>query len=358
MNGMPSLKYLPASKDLFFYALKKEVFNALPDNYRAKASRIAMGKALLLLSCFLGIIVLLYSTPVGSGFYLVWAVLLGVGCLPLILNIGHEAVHGTFSINKHLNKWTKGVFFLLGTSAYFWELRHTASHHAFANVKNVDLDIEQTTIIRLSKHQEHAPRHKYQHLYMPFAFCLYTLLWFFYRDFKDLGKRQFGAKRVIQHAPKELVKLMAAKIWHLLMLLGIPIFYGQTVGLVCAGFFVFHLGASIVTTFALISTHVGEEQEIVEVKEGLLPYSWAEHQLRTTADFSVNNRLLFHFFGGFNHHVAHHLFPGIPHVYYPLITPIIEKKAKYYGMPYHRYTSFFVSAKSHFRRLKRLSYEI
>ncbi len=355
---MPSLKYLPNSQDLFFYTLKKDVFNALPDKYREKASRIAYIKALLLLSFFIGVVLLLYSTPIGSIVYLGFAVLLGVSCLPLILNIGHESVHGNFSTSKGLNKMGKGVFYLLGTSAYFWRIRHTASHHAFANVKNVDLDIEQTTIVRLSKHQEHEPRHRYQHLYMPFAFCLYTLLWFFYRDFKDLGKKRFGAKKVKKHAPREVVKLIAAKVWHLLLLLVFPFLLNQTAWLVLTGFLAFHLGASIVTTFALISTHVGEEQEIVEASENLLPYSWAEHQLRTTADFSVNNVFLFHFFGGFNHHVAHHLFPGIPHVYYPLITPIIEEKAQYYGMPYHRYPTFFASAKSHFTRLKQLSNEI
>ncbi len=355
---MYRLKYLPSSKDLFFYALKKDALKALPDNYRARASKVLYFKTLFLLSFFLVNTLLLYATPKSNLLYLVFAFLLGVSCLPLILNIGHEAVHGNFSTSKNLNKMAKGVFYLLGTSAYFWEIRHIASHHAFANVKNVDLDIEQTTIIRLSEHQEYESRHKYQHIYMPFAFCLYTLLWFFYRDFKDLGKKTFGSKNVKQHPKNEVVKLMMAKIWHLLLLLVVPLAFNQKAWLVIAGFFVFHLGASVVTTFALISTHVGEEQEVIEATENQLPYSWAEHQLRTTADFSVDNTFLFHFFGGFNHHVAHHLFPGIPHMYYPLITPLIEEKAGYYGMPYHRYPTFFDSAKSNFKRLKELSNDI
>lgn len=355
---MQHVKYKREDK-IFFASLKEEVHLVLGKDYQKKCKDIIFTKSAILLTIFFGCLFTLWFVRIPATVYYLLVVLLGVICLPLILNIGHEAVHRNFSTNKKVNNLAKGVFFFLGTSAYFWELRHNSSHHAYANVKDVDLDIEQTTIIRLSEHQEHRNRHKFQHLYMPFAFCLYTLLWFFVRDFKDLGKRRFGAKKIEKHPTIEVVKLIGAKIWHFAALLIIPYLAAENLSLIISGFFVFHVTASAVTTFVLISTHVGEVQEIVSPdKDGKLPYSWAEHQLVTTADFSPNSTLALHFFAGFNHHVAHHLFPHVPHIYYPKITSLIKRHAKIHGLTYNYYPNLITCAKSHFKRLKHLSTEI
>jgi len=355
---MRKLKY-QAKNNTFFDTLKEEVFQSLPENYQVKADKVVLLKASVLLLIYCSILLVMYAFPFGPSTYLLCTILLGIICLPMVLNIGHEAVHRNFSTNQVVNEAAKSVFFLLGTSGYFWELRHNLSHHAYANVKDVDLDIEQTNIIRLSEHQKYHKRHRFQHLYMPFAFCFYTLLWFFVRDFKDLGKKQFGAKRIKKHPTREVVKLFAAKVWHFMAFLIIPFAIVQNLNLVICGFFAFHISASIVTTFALISTHVGEVQEIINPnEEGTLPYSWAEHQLITAADFSTNSTVALHFFAGFNHHVAHHLFPHIPHVYYPILTPLIKKHSAIYGLTYNCYPNLLLCAKSHFKRLKYLSTEI
>ena len=356
---MRRFKYNIAYDTYFFDALKHEVFQLLPDDYRTKANPVMIFKAIILLGFFVAILLMVCFATLKPYIQIMLMMVLGVLTLPLILNIGHEAVHRNFSTNDKVNKWAKGVFFLLGTSAYFWELRHNSSHHAFTNVKDVDLDIEQAKIIRLSKQQEFRWYHKFQHFYMPFAFCLYTLLWFFSRDFKDLGKKRFGLKTVKKHPKQEVLKMAGAKIWHIMAFLVLPYLTAQNLGLALSGFFVFHISASIVTTFALISTHVGEVQEIVNPsKDGCLPYSWAAHQLKTTADFSPNSISALHFFAGFNHHVAHHLFPGVPHVYYPKITPLIKKQAAIYGLKYNCYPNLVSCAKSHFKRLRHFSNEI
>ncbi len=356
---MSRLTYAVEEEGGFFEELKPEVFKILPKEFRKKAAKKIAFKAIVLQGLFMGIMLTMYLVPVKGGIHVFLMALLGVLALPMILNIGHEAVHRNFSTNRKVNRLAKNVFFLWGTSAYFWELRHNSSHHAFANVKDVDLDIEQTNIIRLSQHQEYLGRHKFQHLYMPFAFCLYTFLWFFIRDFKDLSKKRFGAKTIKRHPRNEVIKLFGAKIWHLLAFLIIPFMVTQQIGTVLIGFFVFHIVASIVTTFALISTHVGEVQEIVLPDEyGRLPHSWATHQLVTTADFSSTSRFTLHFFAGFNHHVAHHLFPQVPHIYYPEITPLIKKYAQAHGLNYTHYPNLFTCTRSHFKRLKYLATEL
>lgn len=356
---MKTPKYKAKNGKLFFKELRKEVSDVLGKNYKKRANKILAVKAVLMFSFFITTLLVLLFVPVPPRIYLIVVTILGLSCLPLILNIGHEAVHGNLSTNTGINRLAKGIFFFLGTSGYFWELRHNSSHHAFANIKGLDLDIEQSNIIRISDQQEHSKRHRYQHFYMPFAFCSYTLMWFLFRDFKDIGRKHFGAKSVRRHPRIEIFKLVVAKIWHLAFLVVIPFMNTQNIGLVVCGFFVFHVAASIATTFALISTHVGELQEIVHPESSaILPYSWAQHQLVTTADFSTGSTFALHFFGGFNHHVAHHLFPNIPHIYYPKITPLIKKYASDFDLPYHQYPNLISCIKSHFTRLKKLSEEI
>jgi len=50
--------------------------------------------------------------------------------------------------------------------------------------------------------------------------------------------------------------------------------------------------------------------------------------------------------------VAHHLFPGVCHCYYPDIAPVIMKVAKEHGLEYCVYPTFWSALSAHFRHLK------
>ena len=64
---------------------------------------------------------------------------------------------------------------------------------------------------------------------------------------------------------------------------------------------------------------------------------WAAAQVATTADFSHDSWFWTHFSGGLNHQVEHHLFPGICHVYYPHLQPIVKATCEEYGVQYNSY---------------------
>jgi linoleoyl-CoA desaturase len=338
-----------------FRKLSREVNASISSEVKDRAVLFIQLKGLLLVLLFLATIYSMWILA-GSVWYLLPVFFLGVQCLPLVLNVGHESVHGTFSANPFINRLGTGVFFLLGTSPYFWKLRHISSHHAYTNVKNLDLDIEQSKIIRLSGGETHKWYHRFQAVYMPVMFLFYTLNWFFYRDFKDIATHEFGTGQQVKHPLHEVLFLFAAKIWHFLFLLVIPALISPHWGLVLTGFFLFHFTASFVTAFALISTHIGEDQEIIHTPEDAsLPYSWLEHQLKTTADFGTHNSVYLHFFGGFNHHLAHHLFPSVPHLLYPQVTRIITRFCRANDLPYYSYKGLFSCARSHFKRLSKYS---
>lgn len=355
MTTLPRYKR-HAHDGAFLRKLKSEI-NTLDinDGYASRRTHI---KGVVLIGLWLTLLGLAFLTT-ESFMYIVFMTLLGVLCLPIVLNIGHESIHGTLFRDKKYNHIGAEVFFLLGTSSYFWKLRHNSAHHAFPNVQDWDLDIEQSKVIRLSKHQPLEKKHRFQAYYMPVLFCFYTLIWFFHRDFRDIKRSRFGVKSVTQHPNFEIIKLFFAKVTHLVLILVLPILTGHSWAWALMGFLVFHISASVVTNFALISTHVGEEQVILSPdEEGNLSVSWIHHQLKCTADFATHNVLLFHFFGGFNHHVAHHLFPHISHEYYPLITPLIHRYSSEFGLPYISYDNLWQSSISHFKRLHNLSFEI
>jgi linoleoyl-CoA desaturase len=83
-----------------------------------------------------------------------------------------------------------------------------------------------------------------------------------------------------------------------------------------------------------------------------MPYSWSHHQVLTVIDFATKNPVLNLLFGGFNHHVTHHLFPSICHIHYPKLTPIIAQTCKEFGLDYRHESSFLNAYFAHYRLLK------
>lgn len=49
---------------------------------------------------------------------------------------------------------------------------------------------------------------------------------------------------------------------------------------------------------------------------GQIQEAWAEHQMRTTANFATHNKLAAFFLGGLNRQIEHHLFPKVCHIHY------------------------------------------
>lgn len=113
-----------------------------------------------------------------------------------------------------------------------------------------------------------------------------------------------------------------------------------------------HLTSSILGVVALISTHVDEEAVFpIPNAQGDMNTSWLVHQMTVTKDFSAGHPVADFLYGGFTHHVAHHLFPNVAHNYYPYITPIIRKYAAEYNLPYKCYPAT-KAVQSHFVLLR------
>jgi linoleoyl-CoA desaturase len=124
---------------------------------------------------------------------------------------------------------------------------------------------------------------------------------------------------------------------------------------VLIGFFILHFTSGIIMSTVFQMAHVvnGVEQPLPN-KNNIITNEWAVHQLRTTANFAKDNKLLNWYVGGLNFQIEHHLFPNICHIHYPKIAPIVEKTALDFGIAYNTKSTFLNALKSHIKRLKEL----
>ncbi len=122
------------------------------------------------------------------------------------------------------------------------------------------------------------------------------------------------------------------------------------------GFLIMHftLGLTLALVFQL--AHVVESTHFVDAHTETLTIEdeWAVHQVRTTADFATNNKIISWYTGGLNFQVEHHLFPHISHVHYPAIHLIVKEACQDFSVRYNHFPSLGAALKSHFRFMKQL----
>jgi len=343
--------------DDFFPKMHREVQeNILGDD---SIRDFGIAKALLLLSCYFTfyacILAFGNSTPLLFLFY----ILTGISMILVFINSFHDAVHGALFRTPRYNEWFAFLLEFFGSNSWLWQKRHMSLHHAYPNIQDWDIDIKQSDVVRIFPNSTFFNYHRYQHLYMWFIYPMYSLNWLFIRDFRDFfGSKDNYVKRIYTIPPVEYVRMILAKSFNLFYMIGIPIILlEQPWYIIVAGWFSMHLVGSSLGVIALISTHADESAEFPTVPEhGLMPTTWVMHQLRVTKDFSPDSKIANFLFGGFTHHVAHHLFPGVAHTYYPAITRVIKRYADDYDLPYTAYP-FHYAVASHFRMLKRNGHE-
>ncbi|MEZ4828539.1 MAG: acyl-CoA desaturase [Bacteroidia bacterium] len=311
-------------------------------------------KGLILLAAYvLGYIMIVIwgenTASLMAGYMLMGAMAILIG-----LNLGHDAAHSAISRNNQINKAIRMVFDLLGANSFMWRNRHVFAHHPYPNISEQDSDIRQVGFVRIFPSDRIKAVHRYQHVYMPFVYLFYTLHWLYRRDFADYFSENIGAFRRGKFPKKEFVRMLIFKVFYLVYVLIVPLIYvDQSVGMILLGWLLMNFSASAVVAVALVSAHVGEDAIFPEPEEnGEMGTSWAEHQLMTTSDFATENAVVNFLFGGFNHHVVHHLFPRICHIHYPGLTPLVRQTAAEVGLEYHCEPKLGKAILSHWQLLK------
>ncbi|MBS1526546.1 MAG: fatty acid desaturase [Bacteroidetes bacterium] len=342
-----------AGENDFFRDLNKQVQAAISER-KGIQNRIVFKSALLITFYFL-----FYSCILlfGNNTYLLFAfyILTGWSMILVFLNTFHDAAHGAIFKRRIYNEWLTYILELFGSNSFVWKKRHLLLHHPYPNVQHWDIDVKQSDMVRIFPQSKWFSFHRYQHVYMWFLYFFYTLNWLFVRDFKDFfGTKDNYLKRVTVIPRVEYFKLFGAKVLNLFLMIGLPVLVlEQQWYTIVAAFLVMHFAASAFGVTALLSTHADEDADFPLLGEdGQINNTWAEYQVAATKDFCTNSRFANMLFGGFNHHVAHHLFPTVAHTYYPSITPLIKKVALQYELDYRSYP-LHEAIYSHFMLLKK-----
>jgi linoleoyl-CoA desaturase len=344
------------SNNVFFQSLKRSVESYFKEKGLKKTGNWHLyTKAIVLIPGALAIYISLLAIQMPVLLALFLCALLGLAISSIGFNVMHDACHGSYSSKKWVNNTLGLTLNALGGNAFFWKQKHNILHHTYTNIEGLDDDIAQSKLLRQSPTQKWMPIHRYQHLYLTIAYSLTIFMWVSVRDFQKYFTRKIYTTDLQPMNRKEHVTFWLSKILYAVFYIVVPIlcvglkawFFGfLTMGLVT--------GVVLSYTFQLAHAVEGPEFDSVGIDDKLIETEWAVHQIKTTANFSPNNKIISWYVGGLNFQVEHHLFPRISHIHYPAISKIVREHCLKFNLPYHSFPTLQMAIASHVRTMKRL----
>ncbi len=300
----------------------------------------------------LGLYAMLYrvhQTSLFIGCFIVY----GFISLLFAFNFSHDFSHNTIFKNKKLNNFCFTLIYtIVGAHAEAWKLRHVNSHHYAPNVEDYDSDLKISKIIRVIPGSEKRWFHKYQHWYAPLAYTTYSLFWVFVKDFVILfQKDEYKVRKGFYYH----VSFWAQKLAYVAMMILLPIYFSQQEWYtVLLGFLLMHLTQSLFLLFTFFMTHHVEGLAYPTTDQsGYINCSWLMNQVKSSNDMHPFSNVANFILGGFNNHIAHHLFPHYHHIYYPAINKILYAQLRANGIEPNQ-TTYLGGIRSHLRLLKRM----
>ncbi len=344
------------SEEDFFPVLRGRVNKYFSEKKISKNANGAMvWKTAVILSLFMISYLLLLTGHFSGWVMLLLAAANGILTALIGLNIAHDAIHGSYSRNKTVNKWLSLTFNIVGANDYMWRIMHNIIHHTYTNMPGHDDDINQMQIIRFSPGQKRWFVHRFQYIYVFLFYPLATLSWVFIKDYVKFFKSAIGKYDNSRHPVSEYFRLFGYKTLYYFLFLALPMIVIDLPWYeIIAGFVILHLFEGLTLSLIFQLAHVVEGPSFpLPGSGGRMPHTWAEHQMYTTANFACRSDLAYLLFGGLNFQIEHHLFPGICHIHYRALSPIVRKTAKEFGLPYYENRTFIGAIASHVRVLKR-----
>jgi len=246
----------------------------------------------------------------------------------------HTSSHYATSRNLWLNRALTyfGYTFLFGTAATYWWNKHCVVHHPAPNVIDVDDDADVMPFFAINERDYAASRglrrFYYDHvqwILIPFALALNT---FFtqYQGWRYLLPFLFDPKRRKRAHWIDLAVLLA----HIAVFIVVPMFYFAPLSVL--GFYFLRnalMGYAMFIAFA--PAHFPDEALFIDKNQ--MKEDYILRQCATTINFRTGflGRLVC---SGVDYQIEHHLFPGVPHVYYPEMSKVLKKFCEERGYPY------------------------
>ncbi len=339
----------------FHAELRKRV-----NNYFTEIKAQPTGNSKLFIKAIILTVVLIATYVHLVFFQYHWAVgvldclILAAATAAIGFNIMHDGAHGSFSQINWLNNLAGLSLNFLGANVFMWKTKHNVVHHTYTNVDGIDDDIDARPFLRLCQTQKKYKIHKFQYIYFPLAYSLLYLYWIFFTDYEKYFTKKVGNMPIKKMNRKEHISFWGFKLLHLILFVIIPIikvgFAHWIIGFLIFGFFT---GLIISLVFQL--AHTVESTQFPEMNEvGKMPDEWAVHQIKTTANFATENKIVSWFTGGLNFQVEHHLFPNVSHIHYPQLNKIVKSVCEEYNVQFNEYKKFSEALSSHISHLRNM----
>lgn len=330
------------------------------NTYFAEAGKSATGnfqlyfKAVVLVTAFVAAYVhLVFATP-AAWLAVIECLALGGLTSAIGFNVMHDGAHGSFSRKEWVNKLAGLSLNILGANVFMWNTKHNVIHHTYTNIDTIDDDIDARPFLRLCTSQPHHKIHKYQHIYGWAAYSLLYLYWVFYTDYEKYFTKRVGSVPLMKMKLRDHVSFWAFKLLHALLFIALPV-YMVGFGTWLVGFSIMGLFAGLVLTVVFQLAHTVEHTHFPVPDAGnKMEDEWAIHQIKTTANFATQNKLITWLVGGLNFQIEHHLFPKVSHIHYPAISKIIRNVCEEYGINYLEYPRLRLAIGSHWAYLRQM----
>jgi len=317
--------------------------------------------------CMYGPLVFLITgvLPLNFGVWIIVIIFTAMGIWGKGLNEMHDAVHGSLSDNKIVNKVMSAYSCLtLAISQKAWEVKHNRLHHTWTNIQDKDEDPEGRKIFRMSPYGEWKEHHKFQHWYALLLYPLAYISWVIASDFERLKRyktKEINGRPLITRKQylKAVAFASAGKLLFILIFLVTPIYFVDVHFMwIVGGLVLAQLLAGLLTTLVFQPAHVIEKTKFVSTSRNEDKVTVSDpvtHALETTVNFGMRIKWVTWAFGGLNYQIEHHLFPRINHVHYPALSrKIVRPFCLEFGIPYYSYETWWAAVVAHFQFLKKL----
>lgn len=266
----------------------------------------------------------------GAGLKILAFFVLMLGWLGVSTN-SHTSAHGATSDSRRLNAvltWF-GFGVIGGLSVGYWRHKHNNLHHGMPNVDGVDPDHEFTPFFALSVSQRERlaaiPRFfaRFQGITFPMATGLLL------PNMTYQGLKHAIANPRLAGGWKGLLADAAATVLSLGVWWGLPLVF-----LTPAEVLLFNAVRLVVYSYILFVVFAPAHlpHEAVFYAHGREPKDFVRRQTETTLNYRAG---FFGFFlSGLQYQIEHHLFPGLSHVHYRRLAPIVKRACQERGLPY------------------------
>ncbi len=354
---MEKLKFIRNESSEFGSILRGRVDDYFKKNNQSKYGNGSMVvKTILMLSVFFVPLIFISSGLVTSPLLLfVLYITTGLGMAGVGMGVMHDAIHGSYSKNRTVNKYMSYTMNLIGANAGVWRIQHNVLHHTYPNVDKADDDINTPFFLRFSPHAKRYWIHRFQFIYIWLFYGLSTIAWITSKDFVRISRyRRLGF--FTGAFGKELLSITGWKALYYTYALILPlIMVPLPAWIIILAFLSMHFVTGICISIIFQTAHILPDTAFPLADEkGLISNEWAVHQLATTSNYAPRSRAFSWLIGGLNYQVEHHLLPNICHIHYRKLSQIVAKTAEEFNIPYLVRRTFFGALSDHVKMLYRL----